>query len=120
MKCFRCGTEYPDTGNGCPACGFGSSPKIRLKGSSGEISTAIDIDFGKALGSRVIGEDVKYMDDVQFTLRIRDDKWYVKPYPRVKNPLYINDVEVSAETELSDGDRISLKGKAGFIDVTYA
>lgn len=119
MKCSRCGTEYPDTENGCPACGFGSSPKLKLIGSAGEISTAVDLDFGKILGCRVIGDDCRYMDDVQFMLRFRDDKWYVKPYPRTRNPLYVNDTQISSETELSDGDRLSLKGKAGFIDVSY-
>ena len=119
MKCDRCGTEYPDTENGCPACGYGSAAKLLLRGSAGEISTAIDLDFGKVLGSKVVGDDSKYMDDIQFMLRFKDDKWYVKPYPRVKNPLYVNGSPLAGETELSDGDRLSLKDKAGFIDVTY-
>ena len=57
------------------------------------------------------------MDDVQFMLRYRDDKWYVKPYPRVKNQLYVNGSALVSEIELSDGDKLSLKDKAGFMDV---
>lgn len=120
MKCERCGTEYPDSENGCPACGFGAASRLRLRGEAGEISTAVDLDFGKVLGARVVGTDSRYMDDVQFMLRFRDDKWYVKPYPRVRNPLYVNGSQAFGETELSDGDRLSLKGKAGFIDINYA
>ena len=117
MKCAQCGTEYPDTENGCPACGFGAVIKLMLRGSAGELSTAVDLDIGKALGAKIIGPDSKYMNDVQFMLRCRDDKWYVKPYPRVKNPLYVNGSALACETELSDGDKLSLKGKAGFMDV---
>ena len=117
MKCARCGTEYPDTENGCPACGFGAAAKLTLRGQTGELSTAVDLDIGKALGARIIGSDSKYMDDVQFMLRHHDDKWYVKPYPRVKNQLYVNGSALVRETELSDGDKLSLKGKAGFMDV---
>lgn len=119
MKCEKCGTEYPDSERGCPACGYGALPKLTLAGVYGSISTAIGIDFGKALGSKVVGTDSRYMDDVQFTLKTRDEKWFVKPYPRTRNPLYVNGSPVSAETELADGDKLSLKGKACFIDVTY-
>lgn len=117
MKCARCGTEYPDTENGCPACGFGASAKLTLHGQAGELSTTVDLDIGKALGAKIIGSDSKYMDDVQFMLRYRDDKWYVKPYPRVKNQLYVNGSALVSEIELSDGDKLSLKDKAGFMDV---
>ena len=117
MKCTRCGTEYSDTENGCPACGFGASAKLTLRGQAGELSTTVDLDVGKALGARIIGLDSKYMDDVQFMLRYRDDKWYVKPYPRVKNQLYVNGSALVSEIELSDGDKLSLKDKAGFMDV---
>ena len=117
MKCARCGTEYSDTENGCPACGFGASAKLTLRGQAGELSTTVDLDVGKALGAKIIGSDSKYMDDVQFMLRYRDDKWYVKPYPRVKNQLYVNGSALVSEIELSDGDKLSLKDKAGFIDV---
>ena len=54
---------------------------------------------------------------MQFMLRYRDDKWYVKPYPRVKNQLYVNGSALVSEIELSDGDKLSLKDKAGFMDV---
>lgn len=117
MKCARCGTEYSDTENGCPACGFGASAKLTLRGQAGELSTTVDLDVGKALGAKIIGSDSKYMDDVQFMLRYRDDKWYVKPYPRVKNQLYVNGSALVSEIELSDGDKLSLKDKAGFMDV---
>ena len=117
MKCDRCGTEYPDTENGCPACGFGSAARLTLRGAAGDLSTAVNLDVGKTLGAKVVGSDSKYMDDIQFMLRYRDDKWYVKPYPRVKNQLFMNGSALACETELSDGDKLSLKGKAGFMDV---
>ena len=117
--CSQCGTEIPPDSNGCPACGFGSSVKLKLVGEAGELSTAIDLQFGKALASRVVGFDSKFMDDVQFSLRTRDEKWFLKPWPRIKNPVYVNGVEISSEVELATGDKISLKGKAAFMDVNY-
>jgi hypothetical protein len=119
MKCLKCGTVYADTENGCPACAYGSSIKITLKGKSGEISTSIDLDFGKVLGSKIIGDESKYLDDIQFMLRNRNDKWYLKPYPYVKNLLYVNGTSITNEIELSDGDKLSLKNKAGFINIIY-
>jgi len=116
--CSQCGTEIPPGANGCPACGFGAATKLKLVGASGELSTAIDLQFTKAMGSRICGPDAKFMDDVQFFLKTRDEKWFIKPYPRVKNPVYLNGSEISSEVELSTGDKISLKDKAAFIDVS--
>lgn len=115
--CKQCGTEIPAGSNGCPACGFGASVKLKLVGEAGEISTAIDLQFGKTLAERVVGTDSRFMDDVQFFLKTSDDKWYLKPYPRTKNPVFINGAEVTSETEIVQGDKISLKGKAAFMDV---
>ena len=116
--CIKCGTEIPPGSNGCPACGFGSAVKLKLVGEAGELSTAIDLQFGKALASKVVGVDSKFMDDVQFSLKTRDEKWFLKPWPRVKNPVYVNGAEISSEVELNTGDKISLKGKAAFMDVS--
>lgn len=117
VTCKQCGTEIPADSNGCPACGYGSLVKLKLIGESGELSTAIDLEFGKTLAAKVCGADAKYMDDIQFFLKIRDDSWSIKPFPRVKNPVFINDSELLEETILNTGDRISLKDKAAFIDV---
>ena len=116
--CKQCGTEIPPESNGCPACGWGASTKLKLVGEAGELSTTIALKFGKTLASKVVGEDSKFMDDIQFSLRVDDEKWYLKPYPRIKNPVFINDSEVTSEIEITTGDRISLKGKAAFIDVS--
>ena len=45
--CSQCGTEISADSNGCPACGFGSVVKLKLVGESGELSTIIDLKFGK-------------------------------------------------------------------------
>lgn len=119
MICHQCGTEIPTGSNGCPACGFGSKVKLILSGKAGELSAAVDLEFGKTLGSKVIGDDSRFMDDTQFYLKVRDEKWYIKPFPRQKNPVFINGNQVTQEIELSDGDKLSLKDKAGFIDVKY-
>lgn len=116
--CRQCGTEIPLGSNGCPACGFGSSVKLKLIGSAGEISTAIDLKIGKTLASKIVGDDSRFMDDVQFFLKTRDDKWFLKPYPRIKNPIFINGTEVTGEVELTSGDRISLKEKVAFMNVS--
>ena len=116
--CKQCGTEIPLDSNGCPACGWGAASKLKLIGECGELSTAIDIEFGKTLGAKVCGADAKYMDDIQFCLKFHDDRWSIKPWPRVKNPVFVNGVEILTETPLNTGDKISLKNKAAFIDVS--
>ena len=119
MTCLQCGTEVPDGANGCPACGYGASVKLKLTGKAGELSTAVGLEFGKTLAAKVVGDEAKYMDDIQFILKLHDDKWLVKPYPRVKNTVFLNGAQLAAESELSDGDKLSLAGKAAFIDVNY-
>ena len=51
--CPNCGTEIPNGSNGCPACGYGALPKLKLVGESGELSTAIDLSFGKQFAEKV-------------------------------------------------------------------
>ena len=116
--CSQCGTEIPTDSNGCPACGFGSVVKLKLVGESGELSTIIDLKFGKTLASKVVGSDSRFMDDIQFSLKTRDEKWFLKPWPRIKNPVYVNGVEIFSEIEIVTGDRISLKEKAAFMNVS--
>lgn len=117
MTCPQCGTEIPEGSNGCQACGWGSKVKLQLSGKAGTLSTAIDLDIGKVLAAKICGDEAKFMDDVQFKLKVHDEQWFIKPYPRVKNPVHVNDNVLEIETALADGDRISLKGKAAFIDV---
>lgn len=120
MTCSQCGTEIPTGSNGCPACGWGATPRITLSGVGGALSSAIGLEFGKSLASKVVGDDSRYMDDIQFFLDLRGDTWYVKPHPRLKNTVWLNGEQLAAETSLSDGDELSLKGKAGFIKVSFS
>ena len=115
--CPQCGTELLPDSNGCPACGYGARTKIMLSGSLGMLSSTIDLEFGKTAGQKIVGDDAKYMEDLQFFLKVIDDKWLIKPYPRQKNPVFLNDSQLTAETVLNDGDKLSLKGKAAFINV---
>lgn len=117
MTCHQCGTEYPIGSNGCPACGYGAKTKIFLSGQSGELSSSIDIEFGKNTASRIVGDDAKYMDDIQFYLKVKDEQWTIKPHPRQKNPTFLNGSPLNVESVLNDGDKLSLKDKAAFIDV---
>lgn len=117
MTCPQCGTELLAGSNGCQACGWGAKLKLQLQGAASTLSTAIELTVGKVLASKICGEDAKYMDDIQFKLKTRDDCWFIKPWPRVKNPTYVNGLPISSEVQLNDGDRISLKDKAAFIDV---
>lgn len=117
--CPKCGTEIPDDANGCDACGYGASVKLKLDGCAGHIVTSINLDFCKDMGLRICGNDAKFMDNIQFRLRVEDEHWYIKPYPRIKNPVFINGSQIDSESILNDGDEISLKGKAAFINVKY-
>lgn len=117
--CPQCGTEIPDGSNGCQACGWGAIAKLQLTGKAGMLSAAIDIEIGKALGTKLCGDEAKFMDDTQFRLHLVEEHWYIKPYPRIKNPVYVNGVELTAVQPLNDGDQISLKNKAAFIDVKF-
>lgn len=115
--CPQCGTEIPEGSNGCQACGWGAIAKLQLSGKNGSISTAIGLEIGKVLGTKLCGDEARFMDDIQFKIRTADDKWFIKPYPRIKNPIHINGALIAGETAINDGDQISLKGKAAFIDV---
>ena len=115
--CSQCGTEIPDGSNGCPACGFGALSRLKLEGSLSAITTSLDLDFTKTLGAKICGEDSKFMDEIQFLVKFRDEKWYIKPYPRVRNEVFLNGSKLETVTELNDGDKLSLKDKALFIDV---
>ena len=115
--CSQCGTGLLPGFNGCPACGYGARTKIMLCGSVGMLSSTIDLEFGKTAGQKIVGEDAKYMEDLQFFLKVRDDKWLIKPHPRQKNPVFLNGSQLMSESVLNDGDKLSLKDKAAFIDV---
>ena len=115
--CSQCGTEILPGSNGCPACGYGARTKIMLSGQLGILSSTIDLEFGKTAGQKVVGEDAKYMEDLQFFLKVRDDQWLIKPHPRQKNPVFLNGSQLMSESVLNDGDKLSLKDKAAFIDV---
>ena len=115
--CSQCGTEILPGSNGCPACGYGARTKIMLSGKLGILSSTIDLEFGKTAGQKVVGEDAKYMEDLQFFLKVRDDQWLIKPHPRQKNPVFLNGSQLMSESVLNDGDKLSLKDKAAFIDV---
>jgi hypothetical protein len=115
--CSQCGTEILPGSNGCPACGYGARTKIMLSGKLGILSSTIDLEFGKTAGQKVVGDDAKYMEDLQFFLKVRDDQWLIKPHPRQKNPVFLNGSQLMSESVLNDGDKLSLKDKAAFIDV---
>lgn len=120
MTCPQCGTEISDGTNGCQACGWGAKVKLQLTGKDGMLSTAIDLEVGKVLASKICGDESRFMDDIQFKLKTRDDSWFIKPWPRVHNPTYVNGQPITVEIQLNDGDRISLKDKAAFIDVNIS
>lgn len=119
MKCSQCGTEIPTGSNGCPACGFGSIVKLIISGKAGNMSIATDMEFGKSVAGKIVGDENRFMDDIQFFLKLRDEKWYIKPHPRQKNPIWLNGSELISESELNDGDKLSLKDKAAFMDIKF-
>ena len=104
--------------NGCPACGYGATTKLSLVGSAGTLSTSIDLSFGKSLAKKVCGDESRFMDDIQCLIKLRDDEWRIKPYPRTKNQMFLNGSPLEVESVLSDGDRLSLKDKAAFMNVS--
>ena len=116
--CKSCGTKIPEGMVGCPACGAGAIPKLKLVGKDGELSSLVDLDFGRAFASKLCGDESKYFDNINFFLKRRDDKWMLKPMTRAKNKVFLNSSEVLEESEIHSGDRISLNDKAAFIDVS--
>lgn len=117
--CPNCGTEIPDSSNGCPACGYGALPKLKLVGENGELSTAIDLSFGKQFAAKICGESSRFMNDIQFWLKFKDDKWYIKPHPRTANVTFLDGVQLMNETELNDSAKISLKNNVAEMTVRY-
>lgn len=119
MTCTQCGTEIPAGSNGCPACGFGSKVKLQLVGEAGTMTFPMNAEFGASQAGKVCGTDAKYMDETQFYVKVVDEVWFIKPHPRIRNKVYLNDAMITETTALHDGDRLSLKGKAAFMDVKY-
>ena len=58
---------------------LGAKLKLQLQGAASTLSTAIELTVGKVLANKICGEDAKYMDDIQFKLKTRDDCWFIKP-----------------------------------------
>jgi len=118
--CPKCGTEIPEGTRGCPACGAGSIARIVLTGASGSMSSGIDIDIGRIHAGRICGDDARFMEEKQFTLRKGDESWIISPNLAVKNETFVNGAAIAGDTALNEGDEISLKGKAAFIKVSYS
>ena len=117
--CKNCGTKIPSGTIGCPACGNGAIPRLKLVGKNGQLSSLVDLDFGNALASKVCGDEAKYFNNINFLLKLKNDKWTVKQYPKTKNKVFLNGSEVLEESEIHSGYKISLNNKAAFIDVSF-
>ena len=118
--CPKCGTEIPEGTHGCPACGAEAVSRVVLTGSAGVMSSGVDLMFGRILAGRICGDESRFMDEHQFTLRKGDESWMLSPNMAVKNETFVNGVAVTGDTVLNEGDEISLKGKAAFIKVSYS
>ena len=83
------------------------------------MEASIATDIGEAVLKRVIGEDARFATMVQFTIaRGPDGGWIVQHSLGARNPTFVNDVAVpESGHRLSDGDRLSLAGKAGHMTV---
>jgi hypothetical protein len=61
--------------------------------------------MGRGSLARIVGDDVKYLDAQQFTVRPdeRSGEWMVEPHPSVANPICLNGVPIVSITPLPDG-----------------
>ena len=84
------------------------------------MSSGIDIDIGRIHAGRICGDDARFMDDKQFTLRRSGESWIISPNLAAKNETFVNGREIAGDMALSEGDEISLKGKASFIKISYS
>lgn len=84
------------------------------------MSSGVDFDFGRVHAGRICGEDARFVDERQFTLRKGGDAWVIVANANVKNATFLNGTAVIEETELKENDEISLQSKAAFIRITFA
>ncbi len=84
------------------------------------MSSGIDIDIGRIHAGRICGDDARFMDDKQFTLRRSDESWIISPNLAAKNKTFVNGAAITGDMALNEGDEISLKGKASFIKISYS
>ena len=117
--CPRDGSEIPAGTLPCPACGWRDT--IQLTGSADSMRSKTTIDIRQdPLTRRICGDDARFMDTTrQFTIRRGDEDWFLCPNLAIKNETFVNGTAVAGDTVLSDGDEISLKGKAAFIKVSF-
>lgn len=123
-KCQDCGYEAIDSGSesgACPGCGRVAFGKLVLAGSAGSIETKIDLQAGRGLLRRAIGEDAQYAAEDQFRVR-RDGArggWVLEPVRGVVNETWLNGEPIPEgdPPTLKPGDTLSIKGKCGLLEV---
>ena len=64
-------------------------------------------------------QSARFFDNRQFSLHKGDDAWSIIPNADAKNETFLNGTALSGEAKLDEGSEISLKGKAGFIRISF-
>ena len=117
--CKTCGSSVDSSLLACNVCNQSFIKAIALQGPQGVLSASLRTVVGRPLLKSVIGEDCQYAADEQFVLERRGGgPWLLVPCAGVRNRTFIGDIPVPPEGgALTDGDVVSLAGKAGRMTV---
>lgn len=72
------------------------------------LSVSITTPIGRSSISTILGDEAKYVSDVQFILKRNNPGWSVVPEKNATNQTNLNGVPISAETTLKINDVISI------------
>jgi len=120
-SCKNCGSNVGAETVACVACGQSFVSAVVLEGASGSISAALNVQVGRRLLERAVGDEARYAADVQFCLeRNARGAWSLMPMAGVPNPTFVNGVAApSTGLDLNEGDEVSIAGKAGRLKVRF-
>lgn len=120
-QCRNCGTTIDPSSISCMVCHQSLVRAMRLEGAAGTVELAIGTVVGQALLRRIVGDESRFATIAQFRIeRDHGGAWHLRPAPEARNPTFVNGAPVpDAGHRLSDGDQVSLAGKAAHLTVRF-
>jgi hypothetical protein len=122
-NCKSCGAVYVSAVLFCDACGHSDVPMAVVLASS-VAGRTVEVRTAMEMGSRNLSAladpDLRFCSPNQFRLErsLTRGGWVVYPSNTAANPTWLNGVQIPEDgAVLSDGDQLSIKGKALMIQV---
>jgi len=84
-----------------------------ISGETGRLTCGMRTKFNRTV-LNAVSPDAKYADtEEQFVVFDSDSEWFAVPGAKTKHATCVNGKELSGETKLNNGDKISLLSRSG-------